>query len=202
MRDAMHLNPSARELQRWAIVALAAIGMWQIGEGLYIHAKAKLAQVLIAHAWAVSRVSGSPVRPWPWADTYPIARLTVPAHDVDLYVLEGDSGRSLAFGPGHMTGTSLPGLAGNAVISAHRDTHFAFLRDLRAGQEINVELNSGAKSRYRVRNAVVVNQDTMAVTGDTRTSVLTLVTCYPFDAVVPRGPLRYVVYAEKRTVES
>ena len=25
---------------------------------------------------------------------------------------------------------------------------------------------------------------------------LTLVTCYPFDAVVPGGPLRYLVFAE------
>lgn len=202
MVDAMHADPSLRNLQRWAILALVAIGVWQTGEGLYIHAKAKLAQVLIAHAWAASRESGSPVHPWPWADTYPIARLRVPAHDVDLYVLEGDSGRSLAFGPGHMSGTSLPGLVGNAVISAHRDTHFAFLRDLRAGQEIHVELNSGEKSRYRVRDAVIVSQDNMAVTRDTRESALTLVTCYPFDAVVPRGPLRYVVYAEKKTGES
>ena len=59
------------------------IGVWQIGEGLYIHCKAKLAQELIAHAWAASRASGAPVRPWPWADTYPIARLRVPAHNID-----------------------------------------------------------------------------------------------------------------------
>jgi sortase A len=26
---------------------------------------------------------------------------------------------------------------------------------------------------------------------------LILVTCYPFDAIVPGGPLRYVVYARK-----
>jgi sortase A len=183
-------------LLRGVILALGMIGLWQIGEGLYIHAKARLAQALIARAWVASREAAAPVRPWPWADTYPVARLRVPAHDIDLYVLEGDSGRSLAFGPGHMTRTALPGQAGNAVISAHRDTHFAFLKDLRAGEELQVELPVAPTRRYRVRDTAVVNQNAMAITGDTRTPTLTLVTCYPFDALVPRGPLRYVVSAE------
>ena len=39
----------------------------------------------------------------------------------------------MAFGPGHLSGTPLPGEAGNAVVSGHRDTHFAFLRGLREG---------------------------------------------------------------------
>ena len=117
------------------ILWLALAGLWQLGEGLYIHAKAKLAQLLIARAWSASHHNTAPVPPWPWADTYPVARLTAPAHKIDLYVLAGDSGRSLAFGPGHMTRTPLPGATGNAVISAHRDTHFRFLKDLRNGEE-------------------------------------------------------------------
>lgn len=34
------------------------------------------------------------------------------------------------------------------------------------------------------------------ITRDTRLPTLTLVTCYPFDALTPRGPLRYAVIAE------
>ena len=187
-----------RKHQRWLILALVMIGLWQLGQGLYIHAKAHLAQALIAHAWTASRASGAPVRPWPWADTYPIARLRAPAHDVDLYVLEGDSGRSLAFGPGHMTRTALPGTAGNAVISAHRDTHFSFLKSLQAGDELEIESSDAATPtrRYRASSAAVVNQHDTLITLDTRKPTLTLVTCYPFDALVPGGPLRYVVSAE------
>lgn len=195
----MLADPSLRKFRRWAILALVAIGLWQTGEGLYIHAKARLAQVLIARAWSASSGTGSSVRPWPWADTYPIARLRVPTRNIDLYVLEGDSGRSLAFAPGHMTRTSLPGKAGNAVISAHRDTHFAFLRHLQAGEEIQLELPNATTHRYRVRDSTVAHQDSMRVTQDTRVPTLTLVTCYPFDALVPRGPLRYVVSAEMTT---
>ena len=190
-----------RNLQRWVVLALVVLGLALIGKGLYIHAKARLAQALIAHAWAASRDRGAPVRPWPWADTYPIARLRVPAHDIDLYVLEGDSGRSLAFGPGHMSRTALPGQAGNAVISAHRDTHFAFLKDLRIGDELEIELADASTRRYRIGEMAVVNQRDMAITEDSRVPMLTLVTCYPFDAVVPGGPLRYVVSAEAVKIE-
>lgn len=183
-------------MMRSLILLLALLGLWQLGAGLYIHAKAKLAQVLIAHAWSTSRDNAAPVPPWPWADTHPVARLRAPAHNIDLYVLAGDSGRSLAFGPGHMTRTPLPGAAGNAVISAHRDTHFSFLKDLRSGEELLVEGRDGTLRRYRVRHTAVVDQSAVSITLDTRLATLTLVTCYPFDALTPRGPLRYAVIAE------
>lgn len=194
MRAALTLR-APRALQRWLVLALLLLGLSLAGQGLYIHAKARLAQALIAHAWAASRASGSPLRPWPWADTYPIARLRVPARDIDLYVLEGDSGRSLAFGPGHMSRTAMPGQAGNAVISAHRDTHFAFLKDLRVGDELLIESADASTRRYRVLDTAVVDQSEMAITDDTRETRLTLLTCYPFDALLPGGPLRYMVSA-------
>ncbi len=192
---------NVRYLQRWVIPALVMVGLLLLGKGLYIHAKARLAQLLIAHAWSASRESSAPVRPWPWADTYPVARLRAPAQGIDLYVLEGDSGRSLAFGPGHMTRTPLPGQPGNAVLSAHRDTHFAFLQKLKIGDEIDIEVPDARTRRYRVRDLSVVNQSNIAITADTREPLLTLVTCYPFDAIVPGGPLRYVATAEALTTE-
>src|SRR5688500_11563212 len=62
---------------RLAIVALAAIGVWQLANGAYIHAKAWLAQRLIASAWARTLEGEREVKPWPWADTWPVARLKV-----------------------------------------------------------------------------------------------------------------------------
>ena len=59
-------------------------------------------------------------------------------------VLAGASGRTLAFGPGHVDGTPLPGEHGNAVVSGHRDTHFAFLRDLRCGDVLEVQTAAAA----------------------------------------------------------
>ena len=133
-------------------LVLALIGGWQVASAGWIHAKARLAQHLIASAWVGARDGGPARRPWPWADMRPVARLTVPGRGVDLYVLDNASPRALAFGPAHVGGTAAPGSWGNAVIVAHRDTHFGFLRTLVAGEEIDIEGARGVHTRYRVRS--------------------------------------------------
>jgi sortase A len=101
----------------------------------------------------------------------------------------------MAFGPGHLFGTAAPGAPGNSVISAHRDTHFAFLRDLAPGDELVVETPDGLRRRYRVDDATIVDRRDLRATAPEPTPRLTLITCYPFNAVNPGGPLRYVVRA-------
>lgn len=179
-----------------ATAVLVATAAWQLGQAGYIHAKALLAQVLIKQAWAQTRAGAEPVRPWPWADTWPVARLAAPAHGTNLYVLAGADDRTIAFGPGHMFGTPLPGAAGNSVIGGHRDTHFAFLQRLDNGDEIAVHGANGESRRYRVAHMAVVDKEDLRVLAQPSTgSRLTLITCYPFDALRAGGPLRYVVTA-------
>lgn len=178
-------------------LALAIVGVAQLCAAGSVHAKAWLAQRLIASSWQVARAGGNAPRPWPGADIRPVARLTVPAQGVDLYVLEEASMRSLAYGPAHVSGTPLPGDAGNAVIVAHRDTHFAFLRTVQPGEEIDVEAAHGAAAQYRVREVGVVDKDETRVLDATDASQLTLITCWPFDAVQPGTRLRYVVVAQR-----
>ena len=117
---------------------------------------------------------------------------------MDLYVLAGSNGRTIAFGPGHVFGTAEPGMSGNSVIGAHRDTHFAFLQWLEPGDELEVQTPTGFVQVYEVSAREVVDKDDTEVLasypGETR---LTLVTCYPFDAISAGGPLRYVVTADK-----
>jgi len=126
-----------------------------------------------------------------------VARITVPGHDIERFVLAGANGRTIAFGPGHVFGTPLPGEAGNSVIGAHRDTHFAFLRDVRPGETIVVQKSVSGIRRYRVEHSEIVDKRETRVLaqlpGETR---LTLITCYPFDALRTGGPLRYVVIAK------
>jgi sortase A len=178
------------------ITLLAVAGAAAFGGGAYIHAKAELAQWLLHAAWSESRETGAPVKPWPWADTHPVVRLVAPAQDADVLVLAGASGRTLAFGPGHLDGSALPGDAGNAVITAHRDTHFRFLRTINPGDELVVERADGGMRHFRIRGAYVTDYRELRIPRDTPVPTLTLVTCYPFDAVSPGGPLRYVVVAE------
>jgi sortase A len=181
-----------------AAAALALVGgLWQIGQAGYIHAKAWLAQALIEQAWRDTLAGRGAVPPWPWADTWPVARLTAPARGIERYVLAGANGRTIAFGPGHVFGTPLPGAPGNSVIGAHRNTHFAFLQWLERGEELEIETAQGMNLRYRVADIRVVDKrdlTVLAASPDGRR--LTLVTCYPFDALRAGGPLRYVVTAE------
>ena len=166
-----------------------------LGNAGYLQAKAALAQVLLERAWQRSAAGTASVKPWPWADTRPVARLRFAALDVDLIVLAGDSGRTLAFGPAWNEASALPGTAGTSVISGHRDTHFSFLRNVHAGSTLDIE-REGANRRYRVIDVRIADARTTRIaTAGAVTQRLLLVTCYPFDDWVAVGPLRYVVEA-------
>lgn len=181
---------------RLVVAALVAAGLWQVGTGLALHAKAWLAQVMIERAWQHNREQGrASARPWAWADTTAVARITFVEHARSMVVLEGDAGRVLAFGPGHRSGSVLPGGAGNSVVSGHRDTHFRILEQVSAGQRIEVERLDGRSRTYRVSAARIVDARDLGVVADRGRDELTLVTCWPFDAVAPGGRLRYVVSA-------
>src|SRR5256885_14523208 len=65
-----------RKLALALLVLLFLVGVWQIGKGLYIQAKAQLAQVLVRDAWARTLAGERQVKPWQWADTWPVARLS------------------------------------------------------------------------------------------------------------------------------
>ncbi|MGD9942319.1 MAG: class GN sortase [Burkholderiaceae bacterium] len=181
---------------RVAVAVLLALGLWQLGGGLWLYGKAWLAQVLIEDAWQRNRAAGhAQARPWDWADTTPVARLIFPAQQAAYVVLSGEAGRVLAFGPGHRPDSPLPGTAGNSVISGHRDTHFRVLQRLQAGDLLEVEALDGHLRRYRVADMQIVDHRDLRVLADRGFDELTLVTCWPFDAIVPGGPLRYVVKA-------
>jgi sortase A len=170
-------------------------GVALLGEGLWIPAKAELAQLLLERAWERSQRGERQVAPWPWADTWPLARLRSSEGDDDLFVLAGASGRNLAFGPAHVAGTARPGATGNSVLAGHRDTHFAFLEDLGVGDQLWLETPNGAVRRYRVRGTAVVHESDASPLEPAAEPILTLITCFPFDALEPGGPLRYVVRA-------
>lgn len=178
------------------LVVLAAMaGAWQLAQGAYIYAKAQLAQYLLASAWQESKKTQQVVKPWSWADTWPVAKLEVSAHNIELIVLAGDTGRTLAFGPGYNLASVKPGAIGNSIISGHRDTHFEFLQHVQLYDQIIVENQQGHRKEFTISNIKVVDSRTKSIAIDNDKAALTLVTCYPFDAIHAGGPLRYVVEA-------
>lgn len=185
-----------RSLTLAAALVLAVAGAAFAGRGAWTYAKAQLAQLLIERAWQRALAGEPAPKPWPWADTWPVARLDAPAHGVSLFVLAGSSGRSLAFGPGHEHGSALPGARGNSVIGGHRDTHLGFLQKVALGDSIRVQRPDGARVEYRVTQLDVLDKRDTWVARNDGGRRLTLVTCWPFDAIQPGGAERYVVIAE------
>jgi sortase A len=178
------------------VLALTMFGLWQTGCGAWIYVKAQLAQVLLRQAWAETLAGNQNVKPWPWADTWPVARLIVPSLGIDQIVLEGAYGRTLAFGPGQVESSVPIGQSGAAILTGHRDTHFRFLERLRLGDLMTVQSRTGQWFNFSVRDLQVVDSRIASIHIDTEDTQLVLVTCYPFDAITPGGPLRYVVIAE------
>ena len=178
---------------------LLAVGLWQIGEGSWIYAKARLAQFSLQRAWSRTLAGESTVKPWPWSDTWPVARLRVPSQGIDVIVLNGAYGRTLAFGPGYAESSSFPGSPGTTILTGHRDTHFEFLKRLKQDDEIVVETAAGSTQRYLVLDSQIVDARTASIALADGEDQLVLVTCYPLDTIVPGGPLRYVVSAAPRT---
>lgn len=181
-------------LQRVTGLGLGTVGIACITAACWIHIKAFAAQVLIDAAWERTRQGLAQARPWPWADTSPVARMTF-KDEGTLVVLEGSSGRNLAFAPSHDPASVLPGEPGNSVISAHRDTHFRQLEHARIGDRISVERADGRHFLFAVTDVSVADSRTMRIALDDDEPRLTLVTCYPFEAISPGGPLRFVVTA-------
>jgi sortase A len=175
-------------------LALLMIGLLLFGQGAYIHAKALVAQILLRHAFEQTVVTGHDVKPWSWADTWPIARIEIRRLHADAIVLAGSSGQALAFGPGHVELTPDAGERGVAVYSAHRDTHFRFLKDVVMGDAIDVMRRDGRTFRYRVDGSAVVRFDASGIDPNGSGYELVLSTCWPFDAVTS-GPDRYILHA-------
>jgi LPXTG-site transpeptidase (sortase) family protein len=121
------------------LVTGLAAGIWQLGEGFYIHAKAQFAQHLNADAWTKILAGQRAVKPWPWTDTWPVAAMQ--------------------------------------------------------GDPLTVQQEDGVIRHYRVSNMKVVDKYDTRVASAIGPTRLTLITCWPFDAMQPSGRERYVVSA-------
>jgi sortase A len=116
-----------------------------------------------------------------------LTRITIPSIELSAVIVEGTDGLSLMIGPGHLTGTALPGEPGNAVLSAHRETFFRNIAQLGAGDRILVE-RDGQTFTYVVEGFRIVKATDLSVAAPTSDSRLTLVTCDPahYPGVAPQ----------------
>ncbi len=132
-------------------------------------------------------------RPAPVLPGVPVARLVVPRLQMDEIVMEGVDGDALNAGPGHVPGSAYPGEQGNAVISAHRDRHFARLGEIDVGDTVVTE-SDAHRNRWVVISKRVVAADAPALFY-THDATLTLTTCWPIRFLGP-APERLLVTAK------
>jgi sortase A len=105
----------------------------------------------------------------------------IPKIGVNKAIVEGTGTADLREGPGHYSGTPLPGEAGNAAIAGHRTTYgapFYSLNELGSGDQITVTTPQGS-FRYVVNKSMDVEPSDVSVIDPTTTNQLTLTTCTP-----------------------
>ena len=124
-----------------------------------------------------------------------VARLEIPAINLDALVVEGTGPKSLLQGPGHYPKTPDPGEDGNSAIAGHRTMYghvFRNLDSLKKGDEIRTSTRTRIAT-YRVVEIKVVDPSQTEVVAPTDDNRLTLTTCHP----VGSARQRLVVVAER-----
>jgi sortase A len=111
----------------------------------------------------------------------PVGDIRIPKIGINQIVVEGTNTQDLRKGPGHYTGTPLPGQAGNAGIAGHRTTYghpFYNLDGVAVGDPIVLTTVQGVFVYDAVKSEVVAPDDN-AVLKNTTANTLTLTTCNP-----------------------
>ncbi|MEO2020427.1 MAG: class GN sortase, partial [Pirellulaceae bacterium] len=177
----------------WLLAAVSLIAAVFLFDAIWIPVKAELAQHLLERSWLRTLAGEPDAKPWPWADTRAVAILEVPRLGQRVIVLEGSSGRNLAFGPTVVNTTQLDQSA-DRIVSGHRDTHFSFMKELKTGDLLRLFTTTETRD-YRVSWLEAVDSRRQQLLIDDSIERLTLVTCYPFDTPTAGGPMRWVVTA-------
>ena len=187
-------------MKRLIILLLALVLL--IGGGYFgfqvfkIELKARVAQVLLKHAWNKTIKTGADQRPWKSFDGTPILRLMIPNYEVDQIILRGTSGQSLAFAPAFHEESQLPGNGGTTVLSSHRDSHGIYIKKLQIGDIIKLQDRYKQWYTYKIDNFNIIDINNSNLTLNTENNLL-IITCYPFNAIRSGTPLRYIVSASQ-----
>src|SRR5262245_32411133 len=92
----------------------------------------------------------------------PLAVLKIPRLGLAVPVLEGTDDRLLDVGVGHIPDTARPGEPGNIAIAGHRDGFFRGLKDVRAGDVIQLTTRE-AQTTYLVEDTWIVQPEDVSV---------------------------------------
>jgi sortase A len=185
---------SSQKIVRYGCAALCVAGLTVAASGAAVPIQAKVAQVLLQSAYERTVATGEAQHPWGDSDVTAIGKISAPRLGVSEIILSATTKEGLRSGPTLMKGSAAIGAPGTSVLAAHRDTHFAFLKDLRVGDVINASGKDGVVMPYKVTSMQVVDADKFTINKGQTQNELALATCYPFGSV-RGGTKRYVVRA-------
>jgi sortase A len=117
-----------------------------------------------------------------------LGELRIPRIDAHFVVVQGTGTGSLRRGPGHYTGTALPGQPGTVGIAGHRTTYgapFRHLDALRRGDAIDVTMPYG-RFTYRVEGTRIVGPEDVSSLRDAGRQRLVLTACHPLYSAAKR----------------
>ena len=186
--------------------ALLIVGGLLCINASWLPAKAWLSQQLIQYSWQqamavktaglASKDSHVAIKPWPWADTFPIAELAFERLKKNIVVLNGGDPTTLAFSAGAVAPFNQTQASKPFVVAGHRDSHFAFLADVTLKDVIHLTNRQGQAKKYQVQSIDIVDASLGQLPLPADESVLVLITCYPFEGLSSNANQRYVINAK------
>lgn len=168
----------------WALATILMVKSYQ--------ARQEAAYFPVAPTSEVSATTADPAAK-AGADPLFIGRIEIPRIGVTAIVREGYDSTTLTIAVGHISGTAQPGERGNMVLAGHRDSFFRGLQDIRSDDTIRL-VTQERSYEYSVRSTEIVSPDNTSVLEPTTDTVLSLITCFPFD-YVGHAPKRFIVHA-------
>jgi sortase A len=191
-----------RSLIATGVACLLVYTIAELGAARYREQQVSILAEAIALETPPLDAPASSARPAPKAAAEPaveegdaIGLLEIPRLGLSTPILSGEDEQTLKLGAGHLRDTPSPWEEGNSAVAGHRDGVFRPLRNIRVGDRIVLKTRKGNLA-YVVADTFVVTPDNLSVLDPTETSVLTLITCYPFNYVGP-APKRFIVRAER-----
>ncbi len=194
---------------RLIAIVLMLVGIIVCAQASWLPAKAWLSQHLINASWQQAMKgqqlkqakqqskSSKPIaiKPWPWADTFPIAALDFQRLDKNIVVLNGGDPTTLAFSAGAVVPFNQTDTNSPFVVAGHRDSHFAFLQDIILKDVISLTNAHGRTQLYQVERIDIVDASAAQLALPADEANLVLITCYPFEGISDNEDERYVITA-------
>lgn len=173
----------------------------------WLPAKGWISQALISYSWQQSlahqKVLQQPItnhnpiaiKPWPWADTFPIAELSFARLEKNIVILNGGDPTTLAFSAGAIAPFNQINGVTPFVVAGHNDSHFSFLENIQMKDIISMRDQHGKSQLYQVEAIDIIDASTGQFPILANDSSLILITCYPFNTIGNNSDERYVITA-------